>query len=112
MLRARILSAREAGREETRELLAETAVASGIDLAGYRLGADFFRHFEAMAPNARATVIAQDAVGGSGLWLRAEPGEDSAQAGGSRRRRPERSAEHTSEAPHLITNEYATVCGI
>src|SRR3546814_17030625 len=63
MLRARILSAREAGREETRELLAETAVASGIDLAGYRLGADFFRPFEAMAPNAHATVLAQDAGG-------------------------------------------------
>ncbi|MEJ2459584.1 MAG: hypothetical protein P8Y58_16145, partial [Novosphingobium sp.] len=53
---------------------------SGIDLGGYRLSADFFRHFEAMAPDARATVIAQDAIGGSGLWMRAEPGDDSAQA--------------------------------
>lgn len=80
MLRARILAAREAGREETRELLAETAVVSGIELSGYRLGADFFRHFEKMAPASRAATIAQEAVGGSGLWMRAEPDEDSAQA--------------------------------
>ncbi|MCJ2177673.1 hypothetical protein [Novosphingobium album (ex Hu et al. 2023)] len=80
MMRARILSAREAGREETRELLAEMAVVSGIELSGYPIGADFFRHFEKMAPDPRATVIAQDALGGSGLWTRAEPDENSAQA--------------------------------
>lgn len=80
MLRARVLSAREAGREESREQLAEQALASGIDLAGYRLGAAFWRDFEPLAPDASATIIAQDAVGGAGLWLRAEPDEDSAQA--------------------------------
>lgn len=80
LLRARILSAREAGREETRELLAEMAIVSGIELSGYRLGADFFRHFEKMAPDPGAKTIPQDAVGGSGLWLRAEPDENSAQA--------------------------------
>ncbi|MCJ2187285.1 alpha/beta hydrolase family protein [Novosphingobium beihaiensis] len=80
MLRARILSAREAGDEETRELLAETAAISGIELSGYRLSASFFRHFETMVPGARATTIGQDAVGGSGLWMRAEPDENAAQA--------------------------------
>lgn len=80
MLRARIISAREAGREENREQLAELALASGIELAGYRLGAAFYRAFEPMVPDAAATTVAQEAIGGSGLWLRAEPDEDSAQA--------------------------------
>lgn len=80
MLRARMLSSREAGREESRDQLAALALASGIELAGYRLGADFYRHFEPMVPDPAASVIAQEALGGSGLWLRAEPDEDGAQA--------------------------------
>ena len=80
MLRARLLSAREAGREENRDALAKAALAQGIELAGYRLGAAFYRQFELMAPDAAATVVAQDCIGGAGLWLRAEPDEDSAQA--------------------------------
>ncbi|MET0193478.1 MAG: hypothetical protein ABW200_08920 [Hyphomicrobiaceae bacterium] len=80
MLRARILSAREAGREETREGLMTLALAQGIELAGYRLGAEFVRQFEPLTPSAEATAIAQDTIGGSGLWLRAEPGESVSQA--------------------------------
>jgi len=81
MLRGRILSAREAGREETREKLAQDALEHGITLAGYDLGADFYRHFEPMTASAEAVAIAQEHVGGSGLWLRAEPDENAAQAG-------------------------------
>ncbi|WP_404480852.1 hypothetical protein [Novosphingobium sp. BL-52-GroH] len=81
MVRARILSAREAGREEHRDALAQEALARGITLAGYRLGADFYRHFEPMTPDASATAIAQEHVGGAGLWLRAEPDENAEQAG-------------------------------
>jgi hypothetical protein len=80
MIRARILSTREAGREESREQLAALAVSEGITLSGYSLGADFFRHFEPMIPARDALVIAQEQLGASGLWLRAEPGEDAAQA--------------------------------
>ncbi|WP_232491981.1 hypothetical protein [Novosphingobium kaempferiae] len=80
MLRARILSSREAGRDENREALAEEAVLRGITLAGYDLGADFYRHFEPMTPHATAVAITQDEVGGSGLWLRAEPDENPVQA--------------------------------
>ncbi|MEE4451101.1 hypothetical protein [Novosphingobium resinovorum] len=80
MLRARILSSREAGIDETREALAAQALAGGLTLAGYPLGADFYRGFEAMEPGAAATVIAQNQIGGSGLWLRAEPDENPAQA--------------------------------
>lgn len=80
MLRARVLSSREAGREETRETLAEQARTSGINLAGYELGPDFYSHFEPLVPDSGAALIEQGKVGGSGLWLRAEPDEDAAQA--------------------------------
>jgi hypothetical protein len=80
MVRARMLAAREAGRQENREQLAEMALAQGITLAGYALGADFYRHFEPMSADPDAAVIAQEQVGGSGLWLRAEPDENVAQA--------------------------------
>jgi hypothetical protein len=80
MLRGRTLAAREAGREETREGLMEQALAHGIELAGYRLGAEFVRQFEALALPGAAIAIAQDMLGGTGLWLRAEPGDSTAQA--------------------------------
>ena len=80
MMRARLSASREAGQEESREQLGATAQASGIELAGYRLGADFCRQFEPMAPDPAAIPITQEQVGGSGLWLRAEPDEDAAQA--------------------------------
>lgn len=80
MLRARTLSAREAGRDETRDVLMKLGLAQGLELAGHRLGPEFIRQFDSMVPNDDALVISQDAVGGSGLWLRAEPGESSAQA--------------------------------
>lgn len=80
MMRARILSSREAGREERREALEEYARAEGIELAGYRLGAAFIRQFEPMVPGSTARVIAQDEIGAAGLWLRAEPDENRAQA--------------------------------
>jgi hypothetical protein len=80
MLRARTLAAREAGREETREGLMELALAHGIELTGHRLGAEFIRQFEPLEPPGEAITIAQDTIGGSGLWLRAEPGESADQA--------------------------------
>ncbi|MDE8653545.1 hypothetical protein [Novosphingobium album (ex Liu et al. 2023)] len=82
MLRARILASREAGREETREGLMELALREGIELTGHRLGAEFVRQFEQLVPGTdpRIGQIAQEAIGGSGLWLRAEPGESPTQA--------------------------------
>ncbi|MCZ8323648.1 MAG: hypothetical protein O9283_00110 [Sphingomonadaceae bacterium] len=72
MLRARVLSAREAGREESGEGLLVEAQEHGIELAGYRLGAGMVQHLQAAQP-ATLAEIAQDVVGGSPLWLRAEP---------------------------------------
>lgn len=82
MLRARILVSREAGREETREGLMEQALRGGIELTGHRLGAEFIRQFDQLVPSSdpRVGQIAQEDLGGAGLWLRAEPGESREQA--------------------------------
>jgi hypothetical protein len=82
MLRARTIAAREAGREESTDVLQQQARAEGIELAGWKLGAAMFSQLEEAAPSPEASQLAidQSAVGGSGLWLRAEPDEDSAQA--------------------------------
>jgi hypothetical protein len=80
MIRSRIVSAREAGREETNEALREAGQREGLVLAGHRLGADFLRVFDTLEPAPDAEVIGQDRIGGSALWLRAEPGENAAQA--------------------------------
>ncbi len=86
MMRARIVASREAGVEETQERLLESGLAQGLELAGYRLGAEFLRQFQSLTPSVstRLSDIDQDMLGGGGqaggLWLRAEPGEDRAQA--------------------------------
>ncbi|MEW9856948.1 hypothetical protein [Novosphingobium sp. M1R2S20] len=80
MLRARMLASREIGREETRDGLMALGLAIGIELAGYQLSAEFIRQFEPLTPREDGVEIAQETVGGSGLWLRAEPGESAEQA--------------------------------
>jgi hypothetical protein len=52
----------------------------GLELSGFRLGAEFLREFQSLVPSIAASEIDQDIVGGGGLWLRAEPGEDRRQA--------------------------------
>lgn len=82
MIRARTIASREAGIAETSEALAEAGRAEGLVLGGWRLGAEMFRALEtaepALAPG--QSEIAQPALGGPGLWLRAEPDEDAGQA--------------------------------
>lgn len=80
LIRSRILTAREAGISENQEGLIETGLAEGLELSGFRLGADFLREFQTLTPAAGASEIAQDTIGGGGLWLRAEPDEDRQQA--------------------------------
>lgn len=81
LLRARILAAREAGRDETQDSLLALGREQGLELGGYRLGADFVAEFGGLvADDAGVQVIRQDMLGGPGLWLRAEPGEDAGQA--------------------------------
>jgi hypothetical protein len=80
MLRARTIAAKEAGRVERTEELQELARREGIDLAGWQMGAAMFSALEAAEPGVGLTEIDQAAVGGSPLWLRAEPDEDPQQA--------------------------------
>lgn len=82
MLRARVLASKEAGIEETRESLLEQGRTTGLELAGYRLGAAMIRELETAEPSGGAAIanIAQSDIGGAGLWLRAEPDHDPAQA--------------------------------
>jgi hypothetical protein len=82
MLRTRIVASREAGRDETQEVLLKNGLAGGIDLSGHRLSAEFLRQFQGLVPDESAQIaeIGQDMIGGGGLWLRAEPDEDHAQA--------------------------------
>lgn len=82
MLRARVLASRERGIEEKSDTLLARARDAGIELSGHRLSADFIRQFAPLKPVSRPglVTIGQDMLGGPGLWLRAEPGEDSGQA--------------------------------
>lgn len=80
MVRMRVLAAREAGREENSATLLEQGAANGLDLAGYPLSAAMVSGLQAAAPADNLTAIQQSDVGGSGLWLRAEPDDDADQA--------------------------------
>ena len=78
MIRARVLADREAGHETSSEVLKAEGAQSGLQLAGYQLGADMFRQLS--ASTVTKSDIAQNELGGPGLWLRAEPDHDPAQA--------------------------------
>ena len=82
MLRARAISAKEAGRAETVEGLQGIARKEGVELAGWRMGSKFYRELEQATPPevTRLSDLGLADVGGSGLWLRAEPREDPDQA--------------------------------
>lgn len=82
MLRARIIAARELGREENAAELMEQGRTSGIELAGWPLSAEMLRQLDQLVPPRRSDLAAIDheTIGGNALWLRAEPDEDPAQA--------------------------------
>lgn len=80
LLRARMLTDREAGLESSRDDLLEQGLRKGLELAGYRLGAAMIAELEAAKAPADAATIAQAELGGAGLWLRAEPDHDPEQA--------------------------------
>ncbi len=82
LLRARILVAREAGRDEQLDTLLEQGLALGLDLAGYSLSGEMLRQLGDLAPGKQSGIsaIEHEMLSGGALWLRAEPDEDSAQA--------------------------------
>jgi len=82
MLRAEILAAREAGREETQDSLLAIGLQSGLELGGYQIGAAMLAELQDAQPDLApgTTLIEQDMLDGGPLWLRAEPDDDRAQA--------------------------------
>jgi hypothetical protein len=82
MLRARTIAAREAGVTETSEALLEQGLKEGLVLGGWSLSPAMLRELTQAeaAPGPGQATIAQTDLGGPGLWLRAEPDEDPAQA--------------------------------
>ena len=82
LVRTRLLSAKEAGKQETAETLLETARHSGIELAGWSLGPQLIAELEnaRFSPPPGSQIIDHEAIGGKPLWLRAENDWDPAQA--------------------------------
>lgn len=82
MLRARIIAAREGGISEASEALMALGREAGLLLGGWPIGAEMFCALESAEPVLAPdqSEIAQVQIGGPGLWLRAEPDEDTAQA--------------------------------
>ncbi|OZA91131.1 MAG: hypothetical protein B7X57_10610 [Erythrobacter sp. 34-65-8] len=82
MMRARTIAAKEAGRDESMAAIEAAGRKAGTELAGWSLGTEMFSSLvDAKLPEAEGlTDIPQGDIGGSGLWLRAEPGEDQSQA--------------------------------
>jgi hypothetical protein len=82
MIRARTIAAREAGISETSESLLAMGRSEGLMLGGWHISAEMLRALESAEPLLAPgqIEIAKSTLGGPGLWLRAEPSEDSAQA--------------------------------
>lgn len=82
MIRSRIIASREAGFSETSDGLLTTGRREGLTLGGWQIGPDMYRALETAEPTLAPGQhdIVQSQLGGPGLWLRAEPAEDSAQA--------------------------------
>jgi len=82
MLRARVIASREGGIAETSEGLGDEGRERGLVLGGWALGPAMIRALESAepVPGPAQSAITQSALGGPGLWLRAEPDHDAAQA--------------------------------
>lgn len=82
MLRIRILTAREAGRDETQDSLLALGLSEGLELAGFPLSPAMVAGLQSAIPpeGTEQSIIGQDMLGGGALWLRAEPDEDRGQA--------------------------------
>lgn len=82
LLRARIIASREAGIEENAAELLEQGMSLGLELAGWSLSGEMLRQLNQMTAPRRTDLIPidQETIGGSPLWLRAEPDESADQS--------------------------------
>lgn len=78
MIRARTIAAREAGCDEKTDDLMALGRIEGLELAGWPIGSAMFAELEDAepAPSEIQRDLSQSEMGGAGLWLRAEPGDD------------------------------------
>jgi hypothetical protein len=78
MLRTRIAADKEAGISTTAEQLLTTAPSAPLELSGNLLGIEMLAALEAAEPAAGDGIreVALADIGGTPLWLRAEPGDD------------------------------------
>jgi hypothetical protein len=83
MIRTRIAGDKEAGRASSAEAIRAGAAHGPVELAGNLLSAAMLDALECAAPAAVEPLrqVTPADMGGSALWLRAEPGEDAAMAG-------------------------------
>ena len=83
LLRSRQVASREAGRDERMEDLQREGRRAGLELAGYRIGPQLFAELDASrtaGDDPLLSDIDQQTIGGSALWLRAEPDYSAEQA--------------------------------
>ncbi|MEM1196118.1 MAG: hypothetical protein AAGH57_08445 [Pseudomonadota bacterium] len=82
LLRGRVVETREAGQPQTREALLEIGQRQGLRLAGWELNAAMVSELQADQFDLGSSYvpISHSDLGGSALWLRAEPGEDKEQS--------------------------------
>ena len=76
LVRARLLTDREAGEPTTREDVMAEGRERGFRLAGFAIGPAMFDALERSDIEQQEGDIAQSEIGDSALWLRAEPAED------------------------------------
>ncbi len=84
LVRTRVAGDKEAGLTTSAESLADAAKAGPVELAGNMVGPQLWADLNIAVPNASsdAKEIKPNDVGGSPLWLRAEPQYDAAMASG------------------------------
>jgi hypothetical protein len=81
MLRIAVIAAREAGEHLDSAALLEIGRTEGIRLGGYAFGPALIAGLDsARSLDEGQREIRQSELGGAALWLRAEPGDDTAQA--------------------------------
>lgn len=82
MIRTRIAGDKESGRQSGAEAIRASAAQGPVELAGNFLSAAMLDALDAAipAPVEPLRLVAPADLGGSALWLRAEPGEDTAMA--------------------------------
>lgn len=81
LVRARVVAAKEAGRAENSEALLESGRRGGLEAGGYALGPAMVAAMaDANLPAHALAALTPADFGAAGLWLRAEPDHDAAQA--------------------------------